>query len=108
MTDDKKVQKLVEAITLVKLAKKLNQEALSALIQGFTVEGDYYDVLEAGNQRIAFLRSSDQAEQAMDCICNAIQSALDAEDAKRESNRQAWADAANGMRKPPFAEGGGN
>lgn len=108
MTDEKKVRKLVEAITLVKMAKKLNKEALEALLEAFKGKGDWTDFSEAARQRMVTFRNSHQADEAMDCICNAIQSALDAEDANRESNRQAWEDAANGMRKPPFAEGGDN
>lgn len=105
MTNDKKVQKLIEAITLVKLAKKLNKEALDALLKAFKGEGDWTDFSEAARQQMVTFRCSHEADKAMESICNLIQSALDAENTKRESNRQSWENVASGMGMRPAAEG---
>lgn len=122
MTDDKKVQKLVQAITLIELARELNAKAKDALNESFIAHLESAKAVtekaesigveikplaweDVTRQQIMALQMSGQVHSSLNALCGQARWLLADEYAKRESNRQAWADAANGMRKPPFAEG---
>ena len=123
MTDDKKVRKLVEAITLIELVREINAKAKDALNEAFIahLESAKAVTKNAGSigveikplawedvtrQQMMALQMSGQVHSSLNALCGQARWLLADEYAKRESNRQAWADASNGMRKPPFAEGG--
>lgn len=95
MTDEMKTLKFVEAITLLKAAQSLTSQASEA----FSKACDCDLWLEKRGEQIS------TAAQDLDLLLNQMREVFQSYRSEIQRRRKDWEDAANGMRKPPFAEG---